>query len=151
MRVDPVVLSRAAFLPVIAIIACRSDSTSPSPSPPHAGALSITLDPPEVVFRWTTDRCADFDLPDGPAHPVRLGNGSLLLVDGDAPVNYVSTGVDFNSLKRTCAPALAAADSTAPDTYQNQEWIWAPYRVGSVIHALIHNEYRDPLASNCQP
>ena len=144
-----VVLNLAALLAVVVGSGCGSDSTTPSS--PRAGSLSITLGPPEVVFRWTTDRCADYDLPDGPARFIRLANGSLLLVDGDAPVNYASAGADFNSLRRNCTPVLAAADSTAAHTYENQEWVWAPYRVGSVIHALIHTEYHDPLAANCQP
>lgn len=119
--------------------------------PVPAGSLSITLGPPEVVFRWATHKCNESDVPDVPARLNRLSNGSLLLVDGNAPRNYVSVGPDFNSLKRNCTAVLGSADSTAPESYENQEWVWAPYRVGSVIHTLIHNEYHDPFAPNCQP
>ncbi len=140
----------AALVAVIALSGCGSDSTAPPPSP-HAGDLSITLGPPEIVFRWATDRCADYDLPDGPARLIRLGNGSVLLVDSNDPVYYVSTGADFSSLRRNCAPVLTAADRTAPETYENREWVWSPYRVGNVIHTLIHNEYHDPLVANCAP
>jgi hypothetical protein len=106
----------------------------------------------ETVFVWGTDRCEDLDLPDVPAHVVRLADGTLVLIDGDAPRNYASFGADFSSLQHNCAQfALFSGDSYYPETYDNWEWLHSIYRVGDVIHALIHNEYHDPIASNCSP
>jgi len=83
---------------------------------------------------------------------VRAEDGSLVLIASDAPRNYLSRGVDFNSLRRDCSqPALVSADRIDPQSYENQEWLWAVYREGSNWHALIHNEYHDPIASTCKP
>jgi len=106
----------------------------------------------EVVFRGATDRCSELDVPDMPARFVRAEDGSLVLIASDAPRNYLSRGVDFNSLRRDCSPpALVSADRIDPQSYENQEWLWAVYREGSNWHALIHNEYHDPIASTCKP
>jgi hypothetical protein len=106
----------------------------------------------EVVVRWATDRCSDLDTPDQPAHLVRAEDGSLVLIDGDAPRNYVSRGADFSSLKRDCSqPVLVSADRPIAESYENQEWLWVVYRQGSRWHALIHNEFHDPIASTCRP
>ncbi len=119
------------------------------PAPRISVAVGTTK---EVVFDWTTDRCADLDLPDQPARFVRAEDGSLVLIDGDAPAVYLSRGADFNSLRHDCSqPALVSADRIEPWSYENQEWLWVVYREGSKWHALIHNEYHDPIASGCKP
>lgn len=125
-----------------------------------AGSLSLTINAgitfslgaEETVFQWTTDRCEDLDLPDVPAHAVRLADGTLVLMAADAPRNYAMVGADFSSLHRVCAePALVSGDNWYPESYDNQEWIHSIYRDGDVMHALITNEYHDPFASNCSP
>jgi hypothetical protein len=76
----------------------------------------------------------------------------LVLLASDAPHNYLSRGADFNSLKRDCSqPALESADLKTPESYANQEWLWSPYREGNRWHALIHDEFHDPIASTCKP
>lgn len=114
--------------------------------------ITFSLGPEETVFQWGTDRCEDLDLPDVPAHVVRLADGTLVLIDGDAPNYYASFGADFSSLQHSCVqPALVSGDNWYPETYDNWEWLHSIYRVGDTIHALIHNEYHDPIASNCSP
>ena len=114
--------------------------------------VSVTLGAKEVVFDYTTDRCYDLDLPDQPARFVRAEDGSLVLIDGNAPRHYVSRGAAFNSLKRDCAqPALISADRRTAESYENWEWLWAVYREGSRWHALIHNEFHDAVATTCDP
>jgi hypothetical protein len=114
--------------------------------------VSVTIGAKEVVFAYTTDRCSDLDLPDQPARFVRAEDGTLVLFDGDAPNNYVSRGTDFGSLKRDCSQGvLVSANSSTPNSYQNQEWLWSAYRLGNRWHALIHNEFHDPIASTCKP
>ena len=125
-----------------------------------AGSLSLTINagitfssgPEETVFTWLTDRCEDLDVADVPAHVVRLADGTLVLIDGDAPQYYASLGADFSLLQRRCAqPALVSGDDWTPQSYDNWEWVHSIYREGDVIHALIHNEYHDPIATNCSP
>src|SRR5262249_32096385 len=50
----------------------------------------------ETVFNWATDSCEPLDVPDVPAHAVRLADGTLMLADGDAPRNYGMFGADFS-------------------------------------------------------
>ena len=124
------------------------------------GSLTLAINPgitfsfgaEETVFAWSTDRCNVYDLPDVPAHVVRVADGSLVLMASDAPENYVMVGSDFSSLHRVCSqPALISGDNYYPETYDNQEWIHSIYRQGAVIHAVITNEYHDPFAFNCAP
>jgi hypothetical protein len=112
--------------------------------------VSVTVGPKEVVFDWTTDRCEDLDLPDNDAHFVRADNGELVLFSGNGPTYYLSRGPDFDALERVCdPPALVSADLPTPESYENWEWFWAPYRVGESWHVLIHNEFHDAVAPTC--
>jgi hypothetical protein len=36
-------------------------------------------------------------------------------------------------------------------TFQNREWIYSLYSDGTTIHALVHNEFHDPVATTCKP
>lgn len=113
--------------------------------------LEVAIGAKQVVIDWTQDRCEDLDVPDGPARFVRIEDGSLVLFSGNAPRYFVSRGADFGSLARDCRqPALVSADSALPDTYENWEWLWAIYRDGSTWHALVHNEFHDPMATTCR-
>jgi hypothetical protein len=115
------------------------------------GQITFSFGPEETVFSHSTDSCEPLDVPDTPAHAVRLSDNSLMLEDGDAPRNYAMFGPDFSTLHRSCAaPILTSDDLTTADTYDNQEWVESVYRVGSVIHGLIHNEFHDPIASDCK-
>ena len=122
-----------------------------SSSPGAPGTISFSYGPEEVVFRHTTDACEPLDVPDVPARAIRLGDGTLVLIDGDAPHNHALFGADFSSLKRSCTPIYISDDNTSAASFDNQEWVQTAYREGNVIHALLHNEYHDPFAANCQP
>lgn len=114
--------------------------------------IGVTVGAKEVVFGYTTDRCYDQDTPDQPARFLRAEDGSLVLIEGNAPRHYISRGADFGSLKRDCTqPALVSANQSTPDSYENQEWLWSVYREGTRLHALIHNEFHDPIAGTCRP
>jgi len=105
----------------------------------------------EVVFNYTNDRCSESDTPDQPARFVRAEDGSLVLIDGNPPRIWMSRGADFNSLRRDCRQsALISAMRPTPELYENFEWLWAVYREGNRWHALIHNEFHDPVSSTCQ-
>ena len=135
-------------------LGCGGDSASstPPPSPSGSGVITFAFGPEETVFNHTTDSCEPLDVPDTPAHGVRLPDNSLMLEDGDAPRNYAMFGADFSSLHRSCvAPILVSDDLTTADTFDNQEWIESVYGVGNIIHGLIHNEFHDPIAPNCKP
>jgi hypothetical protein len=81
--------------------------------------VSVSVGPRKVVFDWTTDRCADLDLPDQPARFVRRADGELLLFDGNFPAHYVTQGTDFDSLERICdSPVFVSANLPTPDSYE---------------------------------
>jgi len=114
--------------------------------------VKVTVGSREVVFDWTTDRCRDLDVPDGPARFVRAGDGTLVLFSGNARIYYVSRGSDFSSLKRVCdQPALVSANKSTPESYENWEWLWAVYREGDSWHAFVHNEFHDNTSATCAP
>jgi hypothetical protein len=114
--------------------------------------VAVTFGARQVVFDWTMDRCEELDLPDLPTRMVRAENGSLVYFAGNAPRFYASRGADFDSLRRDCSqPVLVSADRRTPDSYENWEWIWTVYRIGSTWHALVHNEYHDTFAATCDP
>jgi hypothetical protein len=117
---------------------------------PITVSVAVTIGAKEVVFSYATDRCDDLDTADHPPRLVRAEDGSLVLVAGNAPNNYLTRGADFNSLRRDCRqPALASADRRTPESYENWEWLWSVYREGSRWHALIHNEFHDAVSSTC--
>ena len=116
------------------------------------GTISVSYGPPEVVFNYVRDACHEGDVPDNPARAVRLNDGSILLVAAGNPIYFAELGADFNSLKRNCAnPILVSTDGTTPSTFLNRQWIFSLYNDGSKIHALIHNEFHDPVATTCKP
>ena len=41
--------------------------------------VSVTVGQKEVVFDWTTERCEDLDIPDGPAKAVRAEDGEIVI------------------------------------------------------------------------
>jgi hypothetical protein len=113
---------------------------------------TVTLGAREIVIDWTTDRCEDLDVPDGPARFVRAQDNSLVLFSGNAPRYYVSRGAGFGSLARDCSQSvLVSKDLPTAESYENYEWPWAIYRDGASWHALVHNEFHDPVAATCQP
>jgi len=104
--------------------------------------VSVTVGEKEVVFDSTTDRCGERDIPDNPAHVVRAEDGELVLFSlSDSPNNYVRRGPDFDSFVTDCDPALEEADLPTAQSYENNEWLWSPYREGTRWHVLIHNEF----------
>ncbi len=115
------------------------------------GTIQVSLGPEEVVFQYTRDACMEGDFADNPAHAIRLSDGSLLLDAGSNPFYFADTGADFYSLKRRCTPMLVSTDSPTASTFMNRQWIFSLYRDGSTIHALIHNEFHDPVAPDCKP
>lgn len=99
-----------------------SASSPPPPPPSGSGVITFAFGPEETVFNHTSDSCEPLDVPDTPAHAVRLPDNSLMLEDGDAPRNYTMFGADFSTLHRSCVAAILVSDDlTTADTFDNQE------------------------------
>ena len=123
------------------------------PASPHQD-LRTTLGTPELVMDYATMTCrrgGGLDLPDVQAHALRRPDGSLLLVSGNATINFSMAGPDFDHLTRDCAPLLVSGDSPVASSFDNQEWLLSVFREGDIVHGLVHNEYHDPAAANCRP
>jgi hypothetical protein len=122
-----------------------------SPGSGAPGTIQVSVGPEGVVFQYTRDACMEADYPDSPARAVRLGDGSLLLSAGHDQFWFMDFGTDFYSLKRNCVPSWVSIDDWTASSFNNRQWIFSLYNDGSTIHALVHNEYHDPIAKFCLP
>jgi hypothetical protein len=95
----------------------------------------------EMVFDWSTSHCEDIDVPDNPARAFVDSSGNIQLLSTDYK-GYRNIGSTFNNLTHSCNSIMNSHYSSDPSTFNNYEWISAPYTLdGSNIYALIHNEY----------
>jgi len=117
-----------------------------------ADSVTLTIiGAPDTVFRAPDQACEQNDRPDGYAHATRTSAG-IMLLSGNAFGNYVMTGPDLHHLTRDCGhPRLLSANKPDPSSFLGREWIVATYRVGSIIHALVHNEFHDAVSPLCMP
>jgi hypothetical protein len=106
--------------------------------------VTFTLGAEETAFHHATDACNIGDLPDVPAHALHTASG-ILLIAGNATINYGSVGADFYSLVRRCASPLLVSDASADvTTFSNYSWLASVYDDGLGIYGLVHNEFHDP-------
>jgi hypothetical protein len=123
------------------IIASPTFTPEPVPTPDPLPPMAV-VGPVEVVFDWTTDRCAPEDIPDSPARAYRDDQGRVQLIAS----HYVSrrwVGADLNTAVHECA--IVATSDRNPDSAQfnDVEWILSPYTEdGRTIYALVSNEYQ---------
>jgi len=91
-------------------LGCGGSYQSNQPPVTGNGQITFSFGPEETVFNHTTDSCEPLDVPDTPAHAVRLADGSLMLEDGDAPRNYAMFGPDFSTLHKRCTAPILVSD-----------------------------------------
>ncbi len=124
------------------------------PPPPPPLSVNVSLAFAERIFDSATDHCNNslIEGPDLPVHAFRNQLSELVLISGNAPDNYAMFGTNFNNLHRDCSqPVFRSGDKWRITDFAPQQWLFAPYVVGNVVHALLHNEYHDPVATNCKP
>ena len=107
--------------------------------------VTVSLGAKEVVFDWTTDRCEDFDVPDGPA-AVRAGGGrqpgavlrqrAALLREPRGRLRQVhrATAASRRSCRRTGALPSPTRTGNGCGRCIARATPW---------HALVHNEFHD--------
>jgi hypothetical protein len=115
------------------------------------GTIQTSVGPEEVVLQYNRDACMEGDYSDNPARAVRLSDGSIFLNAGTARFRFADFGADFYSLARRCSPIMVSADNWSASSFANEQWIMSLYSDGTTIHALVHNEYHDPIATTCKP
>lgn len=114
----------------------------PPPPPPRDVRLSLA-GARQVVFDWTTQRCADGygDIPDEPAHAFRDASGQVQLIAGNDPSRRF-VGPDLNHLTHLCGVILGSAHNGDPAAFNDHQWFAAPYTLdGQTVYALVHDEY----------
>jgi hypothetical protein len=100
--------------------------------------------PMQVVYDWSTQRCAPDDFPDMPIRPFRDAQGNVQ-VNRSRPNNMRFVGPNLNSIKPLCNVTLKSALDSDPSHYNYQTWIQAPYTEdGKTVYAIVHDEH------NCQ-
>jgi len=102
----------------------------------------------EIVFDWTTDRCARTDIPDLPARAFRDADGQVQLLVSHY-VNRRMVGNSLGTVEHRCPPIMKSDRDVDPAHYDFKEWIGAPYTTdGETVHALVHMEYEGDKASD---
>lgn len=133
---------------------CDATTPSSSISPSHK-AVTVSVGGDEIVYNWSDKRCAILDIPDNPARFFRTSSG-ITLVAGNGPTVYTTKSTDFSATNlnngHVCTPAaFTSSNSVEPYTFDNYEWIWATYKEGSTVHAVVHNEYHDTHPASIPP
>jgi len=101
--------------------------------------------PEEVVYDWTTQRCASFDLPDLQVRVFRDASDQLVMTRS-GPLNRRFVGSDFDHLTPECDTVLASSYDPDHANFNDEEWIQAVYTEdGETVYAIVHNE------DNCTP
>ena len=115
-----------------------------------AGAGPRVVGAPETVFDWASQRCATWDIPDGPARAWRDADGSVRLIAG-AERNRIAAGADLDHLRHDCAVVFEGARSADPGAYDDRSWIAGLFTPdGRRVEALVHAEYHgDKHAGRC--
>ena len=107
-----------------------------------AAAVTVTqTGPAETVYDYTTDRCNDSDIPDGPVYAFRdsLGRVSLMI---PSIQNLRDIGPDFNHLTHSCTSLFPSAFDPNPAHYSYDQYLNGTYTEnGRDIYALLHNEW----------
>ncbi len=127
--------------PPVAFTSTSSPATAtPTPNPFPNPVLKIVGDE-EVVFDWTSDRCARYNIPDLPLRAFRDFDDQVqVIISSDN--NYRMLGPDLNNLTIDCDSIMSSRNDPDPSMYVDAEWIAAPYTEdGQTIYALVHNEY----------
>lgn len=97
---------------------------------------------PQLVFDWTTDRCALWDVPDLSARAFRDAAGHVQLIASHFATRRF-LGPDLEHLRHDCSAVFVSHRNPDPAAYDDAEWIAATFTSdGSTIYALVHDEYQ---------
>lgn len=99
------------------------------------------LGEPEVVFRYATDRCEDFDIPDTPVRAFVDGAGQVVVLSSSF-VNYRNRGPSLSTVRHDCHLTYASHGDPEQFHARYAEWIHATYTPdGQEVQALVHAEW----------
>ena len=114
-----------------------------------AQQITVQLGPEQTVFDWTTQKCADDDIPDTSARAFGDVNGNIQLISTHF-TNRRFIGSSLNTVSNTCPIIMSSSLNSNPSQYNDHEWITAPYTFdGQTIYTLVHDEYQGYLYNSC--
>lgn len=100
-----------------------------------------TTGPSEMVFDYSVDKCNLIDIPDAPARAFRDAANKINLIASHY-TTWRMTATSFTAFSKDCTPVMTSHQDSNPATFNNNEWIVAPYTTDGInINALVHNEY----------
>lgn len=146
-------LTGTTVTPIVATIQPPAAPQLPTPTPASQISPTATPNPfpdpvlvingqEEVVFDWSTDRCAKENLPDLPSRAYRDVNGQVQLILSHF-TSYRMTGPSLNELEIDCNPMMKSTYDPDPSQFSDAEWIASAYTEdGQTVYALVHTEYQ---------
>jgi hypothetical protein len=97
--------------------------------------------PEEMVYDWTTMRCQDGDIYDGPAQAIRDPTGRIQLFASNAGARRM-LGPDFDHLTHECTTRFPLPFDPNPAHYRYSNTLYGIYTEnGQDVYALVHNEW----------
>jgi hypothetical protein len=136
-------LTAAAFMPAgLAVVVAGAPPAQQVSTPgvnlqivPAAGAAA------QLVFDWSTERCADSHVPDTPARAFRDAAGTIHLI-ATHHNNRAFTGPGLDALAPSCEVLLASGRADDPAVFDDLIWLASTYTEdGTTVYALAHHEY----------
>ena len=110
--------------------------------PSGARAISVTTTgPEEIVYDYSTEACAEVDVPDGMAKAFRDSLGRIQIIMPQ-PDNRRLIGPDFNNLTHPCNVVMGSGLSPFPWEFNDAEWIASNWvKADGTVYGLVHSEY----------
>ncbi|RMF96858.1 MAG: hypothetical protein D6734_03145, partial [Candidatus Schekmanbacteria bacterium] len=104
-------------------------------------SLSFKFGQKETVFNWTTDRCAQDDVPDTPARAFVDVNGRVQLLASHYDTRR-AIGTNLSSVRHECNVLFSSHRDYTASNYDYLEWLISPYTLdGQKVFSFVHNEY----------
>ena len=112
-------------------------------------ALSATAAAAEtVLFDWSEEACARWDIPDTPARFWHEGAGVAMIAGSEA--SRVSLGPTPFELERRCGVAYSGNHDSDPRDHDDRAWIHSVWsHADGLVEALAHVEYHGHLHGTC--
>ncbi|WP_027577876.1 hypothetical protein [Bradyrhizobium sp. Ai1a-2] len=96
--------------------------------------------PETVVYKWSTQKCADDFIPDSPARAFRRRDNSIALIAAHFK-NQFLVGRSFNDLKPNCTISSFGAESHDAAAFDTRYWIQALVPSNDSVIALASHEF----------
>jgi hypothetical protein len=110
-------------------------------APPQV-RLEPSAEEPSAVFRWSTDACEGWDVPDTAARAFRDAEGRVHVI-ASHHVNRALVGPDLDHLKHDCRVLFRGRQSDEPQAFDDKAWLSGLFTPdGQTVFALVHNEFQ---------